>query len=419
MYTAKRRGLWAILATLAVGLFLASAVAAGDILEDTKARQVVEAQRVEALVREAERDAARLYRSRPEEAIAKLQSALTVLTNDTALETNRRKQLLGKVTNLLKSYDGVPARPAIPISDTRRAEEERRRVEAEQINRSLSDIQALKRDGRSTEANRLLDDLARRFPDNPAITAGRTTSGRGDALADNRYLNQKRNEAGLGAIREIERTAANVIEGDIKFPADWVERSKRRSRAMQITEKERAILKALNTPYPAEFNDMTFQDVIQYLEKVSGQPILIDKQALAEANVTYDGSKVTFNVRKASLRAILHRVLGDLGLTYIVKDEAIQVTSVAKARETLSARTYYVGDLVAVTDLRFGPVLTQLQMAAQVNQIANLILQTVEPDSWAVNGKGGLGTLAFDPVTMSFVARQTAEVHFLMGVGMR
>jgi hypothetical protein len=209
----------------------------------------------------------------------------------------------------------------------------------------------------------------------------------------------------------------------MEFPPDWVEKSKRRLKAQNpITEKERAILKALNTLFPAEFNDMTFQDVIKYLEKASGVTIAVDEQALREANVTYDGSKVTFNVKKASMRAILHRVLGDLGLTYIVKDEAIQITSVARARETLTTRSYYIGDLIAATSgagVTFNPVLTRLQQIAQINQLAALITQVVEPESWAINDKGGLGTIAFNPVTMAFVVRQTAEIHYLMGIAMR
>ncbi len=45
-----------------------------------------------------------------------------------------------------------------------------------------------------------------------------------------------------------------------------------------------------------------------------------------------------------------------------------------------------------------------------------MVTQTVEPDSWEVNGKGGLGTIVFYPPTMSLVVKQTAEMHYLMGL---
>jgi hypothetical protein len=414
-----RRGVPAVLAALAAALFLTGPVAARDILEDAKARKAVEAQRVEQLVRDAQREAPRLFRSSPAEAAKKLQDALAVLENDTSLEPRRREQLKKGLEILLASYNVAPGNPGTRvIADGRRAEEERRRVEAEQIQRTLSEIQSLRREGRSAEARQMEDDLARRFPNSPSVTAGRITSGRGEALADNRNFNRERNEGLLGTQRSIEKSAL-VVSEDMTFPKDWAEKYAKRSNAMRITAKEKEILKALNTPFPAEFTDATLQEVIAYLEKISGVTIAVDMQALREAGITYDGSKVTFNVRKATLRSILKRVLGDVGLTYIVKDEAIQVTSVPRARETLSARTYYVGDLVGVTDVRFGPVVSRLQAISQINQIAVLITQTVEPESWMVNGKGGLGTIAFDPITMSLVVRQTAEVHFLMGIGMR
>ena len=114
-------------------------------------------------------------------------------------------------------------------------------------------------------------------------------------------------------------------------------------------------------------------------------------------------------------------VLGAQGtVTYIVKDEAIQITSLQKAKETLSTRAYYIGDLIGFGGgMQFGGGLAQLQMARQLQQLAVLITQTVEPESWMIADKGGLGTIAFDPITMSFVVRQTAEIHFMMGIGMR
>ena len=56
-------------------------------------------------------------------------------------------------------------------------------------------------------------------------------------------------------------------------------------------------------------------------------------------------------------------------------------------------------------------------MIQQVNQLAIMIQQSYDPNSWQNNG--GPGSITFDPISMSFVIRQTAEMHFLLGVGMR
>jgi hypothetical protein len=43
---------------------------------------------------------------------------------------------------------------------------------------------------------------------------------------------------------------------------------------------------------------------------------------------------------------------------------------------------------------------------------------TIEPNSWEARGAQGGGTIAYDPITMSLIIKQTAEVHYqLSGLG--
>jgi len=240
---------------------------------------------------------------------------------------------------------------------------------------------------------------------------------RADQIAQQKELTKQRAENTLLVYLSVDKSR-KIPLGEVEFPADWVEKTKKRSKQVNITEKEQAILKALNTVISVDFDKSGFQGVIDFLEKKTGQSIIIDKQAMNEANVTYD-TPVTMKA-KTTTRTILKRVLADLNLAYIIKDEAIQVTSIQKAKETLSARTYYVGDLVGFGGgMGFGGYIGRQQMALQIQQLATLITQVVEPESWAVNGGSGLGTIAFEPITMSFVVRQTAEIHYLLGIGLR
>src|SRR5262249_46316568 len=67
-------------------------------------------------------------------------------------------------------------------------------------------------------------------------------------------------------MRSVEESA--IPEGrDMTFPKDWVEKSKRRSPAQKLTAKEKAILEALGTIVPADFNKNTFEEVIDYFRK--------------------------------------------------------------------------------------------------------------------------------------------------------
>jgi hypothetical protein len=77
----------------------------------------------------------------------------------------------------------------------------------------------------------------------------------------------------------------------------------------------------------------------------------------------------------------------------------------------MTTRSYYMGDLIAATDVRLGPWLTNVQKYNNVVQLAAMITQSVDPDSWLVNERGGFGTITFNPASMSFVVKQSAEVH--------
>jgi hypothetical protein len=250
----------------------------------------------------------------------------------------------------------------------------------------------------------------------PVDAASGVFNSRTGSLADNRLAKLDKDKALLGVGNEIYKSSTPPTM-DYTLPADWVEKSKRRSKQVQLTQRERAILRELNTTRSVEFKGETFQEVINYLSKTTGQTITVPKNVLESAGVTYD-TPIKLELKNVTTRSILKKMLAELNLTYIIKDEAIEITTPEIASRTLTTRTYYVGDLVSVfQDRNLPPVYAQAQMVQQINSLAAMIINTYDPDSW--QARGGLGSITFDPVTMSFVVRQTAEMHYLMGVGMR
>ena len=201
---------------------------------------------------------------------------------------------------------------------------------------------------------------------------------------------------------------------DYTLPADWVEKSKRGYKHLQLTKRERAILRELNTTRSVEFKGETFQEVINYLSKTTGQTITVPKNVLEEAGVTYD-TPIKLELKNVTTRSILKKMLAELNLTYIIKDEAIEITTPERATRTLTTRTYYVGDLVAAyQDDLFPAVYNQILMDQQLSILAGMLIDSYDPDSWQT--RGGAGTISFDPITRTLVVRQTAEFHYLMNV---
>jgi len=150
--------------------------------------------------------------------------------------------------------------------------------------------------------------------------------------------------------------------------------------------------------------------VIDYLDTKMGQSILLDQGALEAAGVKYE-SPVNVRARKMATRTVLRSVLSGLGLTYVIKDQAIQVTTPEKAKQMLTTRTYYIGDLL-------GPGLDPLQIAGTVDTLIRSIY-AVDPDSWLINDRGGQGTVSYSPTTGALVIKQSAEVHWALGNSLR
>jgi hypothetical protein len=179
-----------------------------------------------------------------------------------------------------------------------------------------------------------------------------------------------------------------------------------------LTKKEKAILRILNSVISVDFKDQSFEAVVDYLQDKTGQPILVDKQALADASIEYE-TPVTIKLKKVSVRTLLRKLLHDLGLTYVIKDEIIQVTSYKRAKEMMTVRTYPVGDLV-MFDPTTGQVLPPALIMLQAKQLIDLIKGTVDPDSWGGGENGGGGTIVFNLATKSLVVKQSAEIHYSM-----
>lgn len=398
----------------------------GEYLDEARRRQEVAAQKVLADVRQALREAQRLNQTDPAKALEKLKNALSMLEEDTTLSEDRRNALVRMVKDRIR-VAALPATPA-PERDMRRepgsrraADGEVRAAEHDRVRQAAKAVRDMRQEGRPEDAERAAAELARQNPTDPAIEGLRRTTAAANQLARERSRRGERDRRLSSGMNEVDRSAM-APSGEVEFPKDWAEKTRRRQKmAEQVTPKERAILRALSSPVSVKYKDSPLEDALEYLATVTNQPILLDRAALKESDVAYD-SPVSLQAKGLSVRTVLRKILGEFGLTYVVKDEAIQVTTIVKAREMMIVRTYPVGDIVGnlgglsnVNGLNLAPGVQAVQMMQNVKQIIELIQTNVEPDSWKING--GAGTIAFNPGTMSLVIKQSAEVHSILGGG--
>jgi hypothetical protein len=378
---------WGGLAIVAGPFLLVRPVAAQD-LKDTAERLRVEAQRLELMVADAIKRSDEIGKSNPTRAIQILREAKGQLAADSeALKPERRADLGRKIDNRIRDWearaDNVVVTPGTTVKPG-------------------TGTGTPRRDPAADEARRLKEEADRRI-----------ASGKGALVARDEILRQR--EEGFTQANMAVLKSAIPEYRDVSFPRDWAEKMAKRNKGIQLTDLEKTIVKALNTVMSIEVEGKTFKEVLDDLKERTKMPIVVDPRALEDLNITYN-SPINLSLKNVTTRTVLKKMLADLGLVYVMKGEAIQITTPARAKEMLSTRVYSVADLVPVFDMRLGPIVNQLQAYQTMQMLIVMITQTVEPDSWEVNGKGGLGTITFSPIGMSLVVKQTAEMHYLLGL---
>jgi hypothetical protein len=232
-----------------------------------------------------------------------------------------------------------------------------------------------------------------------------------DNISAESKLRSTRSEMMLALQRDILK-ASIPVTGEMAFPDDWVEKSKRRTSGSKLTEDDRKIMKTMSSPLTFSLKNEPFQSFLDIMEKQFGSPLVIDQQALQLLNITTE-TPITINARGWSTRTILRKVLSDLGLSYVIKDKSINITTPDRARETMTTRAYPIGDIIGNMNMNLPNTYNQSALIQNVQNIINSIM-ALDPKSWQPEGAG---SIVFEPSTMSLIIRQTAEFHFMVGSG--
>jgi len=368
-----------------------SAARADDLQDQVDRRSQVAAQKLEADLRSSLLEAQRLAAKDPEKAEELLKSSLSQLEDDLDLPEARRESLKRvfkdriRVLHLTAEKDAAKAsRTATKetAKDTRPATQDKRAAEAEEPVRRAKAIQDSIRDSVDKDRRSRRDNEKRSTDNNLDIAR-----------------------------------SATPAAGDVEFPESkkWKELTEKRKKD-NLTAGERAILKALDTPLAIEFKKSRIEDVVETLQTALGVTIFADKSILEKVGVTYDTEITLSFKRPVTARTILRKIFGEIGLTYIVKDETIEVLTPEMAKDMMVVKAYPIGDLVGLTNPFFGPALGKLQELEFANQIIAMIKQSIEPGGWD-DASGA--KIVYEAGTRSLVIKQSALVHSMLGKSLR
>lgn len=199
---------------------------------------------------------------------------------------------------------------------------------------------------------------------------------------------------------------------------------------------------ALNLRLPeVNLNQVALADVLEFVRDATGANLHVNWRAIEEVGVGKD-TPVSVRLRGATVRKILSLVLTDAAggagvLAFYPADDVIEVTTQEIADSELITRVYPVEDLlVEVPDFNNAPDFN-LQAASgsgggggqifsggggneedqgttraeRADQLISLIVDTIQPDIWAVNG--GVATIRF--FNGSLIVRAPRSVHEALG----
>lgn len=415
-----------------MGLFVAVAFAQPgrqpDPIEAAKLQRQIAEQKAEAEVLLQIDNAHALAKGRhTAKAIQTLKTAKANLQLAQGISEAKRTQLTAKLDAALAAIEGRPAanpnNPGIwldpkanEVKDALKEAAAKQHAEYKDVLAGIKLVEKYQAEGKTNYAEAEIARLARLYPNNPSVLALRQNESLKERIADAQAHYAESSRRWVEWQKQMNKSSLPAIY-DVEFPANWKELSERRLKANQIplTDKEKKIIEALESAVTVTFLERPLEEALQDLSNMINQPLLVDKKSLEDLNLDLSRG-VTLQAKGISARTALRSVLATQGLTFIVRDEAIQIMTVERAKSLLTTRVYYIGDLVnggMFSDILWGPFLNLQQQQANVANIIELI-RKIDPLSWEGRDTNGSGSILYHAPTQSLIVRNSAEVHYAL-----
>ena len=144
--------------------------------------------------------------------------------------------------------------------------------------------------------------------------------------------------------RQVPGPAKAVAQGQ---PEDAGEKPAEANLLPSRLEATKKIEHALAQEAEFDFVDTPLRNVVNFLSEKHAIPVILHHKALEEAAIDPD-TPITSRLRGITLRSALQLTLEELGLTYVVRHEVLQITTRDAADATLMTKVYDCRELLAL-----------------------------------------------------------------------
>jgi type II secretory pathway component GspD/PulD (secretin) len=188
-------------------------------------------------------------------------------------------------------------------------------------------------------------------PDNATATAACMIADMQRKHKEYDDIKKGREDYFLAAANDADKTADSRIFKDplIYDQHRWLTAKDRKDLAtlpqFRKNEKERDIEHKLMAPVSLNFTNAPLRQVLDDIRSWHGININVDEPALLTEGIELSHS-INIKLEQVSLKSALNMLLHNVHLTYVIKDEALQITTEAEARGKKEMKVYNVADLV-------------------------------------------------------------------------
>ncbi|HEX5103905.1 MAG TPA: hypothetical protein VFV87_08855, partial [Pirellulaceae bacterium] len=172
-------------------------------------------------------------------------------------------------------------------------------------------------------------------------------------IAEELSIKAEKEDGVVRALHGISRSAIINVDDDnplVFNPKRWEDLSKSKYRMMQEKSRyspaEIEIQRSLSKPVEVRFENRPLAEVLDALGRMSGVNVHMDEQGLHAEGVSSD-TPVTINLTQPiSLKSALNLILQPKGLSYVIQNEVLLITSEQTRDANVYPHVYYVADLV-------------------------------------------------------------------------
>ncbi len=329
-------------------------------LEQVNSQQEVLRQRLQREFANEQKSAEQTAQNDPRSALANLKKFRERVAG-AELDTSARKNLLTLVdrrASELQTYIDNNKSTIDNAEQTKKILSERARnqdVSLEMQDKLASLVEQFNKlmdDRRYAEAIVIAKQARELAPDELVVTAMIEKGHLAVNIAEDAASRERKTTGFQASMQSIDNSAEPFDDREpIVFNARrWGELTRRRKSLLEQKNKmsgpELEIQKSLSKPVEVKFINRPLNEVVGLLSQMTGVNIYLDPQGLNAEGVTVD-TPVTLDLSMPiSLRSALNLLLEPKGLSFVIQNEVLRVTSQQTRDSNVYAKVYYVADLV-------------------------------------------------------------------------